>query len=730
VLTKRNILVWTWAVCLCALLTIFSFSFNFVVTPTAKAALDEPRPVYYEEPLFFPANVTGISGFVPGDFNNDGWEDVFGYSATSNSVFTMLNDRTGGYSTIVTKSLGLGGNYNAIRPIAKDFNRDSNLDVVIYIQSNVRLLIGDGAGNFNLVQTLAVDTSCSDQFQPCNVIIGDFNSDNYPDLLAASSSKIYILTGKADGTFNNPTAISLPAKLVPTVLEVGDFNQDNKLDFVTASANSMFVTIGNGDGTFQTAVSYPLEPNTAPNEVIVADFTDDGKLDIVLAQKSTASSNRIYTYTVYIGFNNGNFSKGNNYSFPLSWVNQDFSTHVVIDINNDGKPDIAVGEAWGTLHFLLNVGNGNFQTNNNKPFMAIGRFLYSVDLNRDGKDDLVTAGGSTPSDSGLQIAVNKGTSEFSTPFVAMNNVYPKVGDFNSDGNLDILGVEPAYISSFISFTRLYIKTGQNDGTLAPTITYTLPNNGNASTPNSADFFQVSDINQDGKPDVMLNNYRMFTTLLNTGSGFSQPITSSFSTISQYSLAKMDADNLPDLVIAKDDISRSRVGVLKNNGDGTFQAPFYADIQKNQTYSYSPRFVTADFDRNNTTDVIVTVENGLWLLRGNGDGTFQNSILLNSMDTNYPIIVAADFNKDNIPDLVISEAKTTSNPYNFLFILRIMRGKGDGSFLASEIIFESNIGSMSGSKTYDVNLDGNLDIINVIDSTFFMAMVMAHLQILK
>jgi hypothetical protein len=207
-------------------------------------------------------------------------------------------------------------------------------------------------------------------------------------------------------------------------------------------------------------------------------------------------------------------------------------------------------------------------------------------------------------------------------------------------------------------------------------------------------------------------------LLNTGSGFSQPITFSFPIISWYSLAKMDADNLPDLIVARDDISRVRLGILKNNGNGLFQAPLYTDIQKNQNYSYSPRFVTGDFNQDAKTDVIVVVENVMWLLKGNGDGTFQTPAVLNPIDAIHPLILAGDFDKDNIQDLVINRTKTAPNPYSTVFSLEIMRGKGDGSFLAPQTIYETNIYSLSSSKIYDINLDGNLDIINVIDDKFY------------
>jgi hypothetical protein len=230
-------------------------------------------------------------------------------------------------------------------------------------------------------------------------------------------------------------------------------------------------------------------------------------------QTSNTVERRVYIYTVYTGLSNGNLAKGQNITLSMSWLNPDASIHTKIDINNDSKLDIAVGDAWGTLNFLFNEGNGNFQSNVVKSFMPVGHFLYSTDINKDGKSDLVTTGKYFAYNNGIQVALNKGNSEFSTPVVAMTKVYPKIGDFNSDGNLDILGIERG-TSSYpptTTITHAYLKPGQGNGVFSPTITYTFTHHENSIGPSIGYNFQISDINQDGKPDVMINNPWMFTT---------------------------------------------------------------------------------------------------------------------------------------------------------------------------------------------------------------------------
>jgi hypothetical protein len=85
-------------------------------------------------------------------------------------------------------------------------------------------------------------------------------------------------------------------------------------------------------------------------------------------------------------------------------------------------------------------------------------------------------------------------------------------------------------------------------------------------------------------------------------------------IDQVKIADFNEDGRLDLVSTNE----SEVSILLGNGDGTFQ----------NSVSYpllSPVSIgVADFDRDGNADVVaVTINNGLFLLRGNGDGSFQS-----------------------------------------------------------------------------------------------------------
>jgi hypothetical protein len=142
----------------------------------------------------------------------------------------------------------------------------------------------------------------------------------------------------------------------------------------------------------------------------------------------------------------------------------------------------------------------------------------------------------------------------------------------------------------------------------------------------------------------------------------------------------NGDGIPDLAVA--DWGQIYIGnpgklwILLGNGDGTFQAP-----QGYSTGITTAHVAVGDFNGDGILDVVVANSGeyltgqggGVAVLLGNGDGTFQAPV--NYAAGSYPFSVAvADLNGDGIPDLVVTNSVSQD--------VSVLLGNGDGTFRAA------------------------------------------------
>jgi hypothetical protein len=110
------------------------------------------------------------------------------------------------------------------------------------------------------------------------------------------------------------------------------------------------------------------------------------------------------------------------------------------DLNNDGAIDLVTANEDGSITVLLNNGNGTFHRLDAAGGTLLSDVFAGGDINKDGKQDLVIVDQLADGTSNLNILYGRGDGTFNAPVTVANHQDGEavaVGDFNSDGNLDI-----------------------------------------------------------------------------------------------------------------------------------------------------------------------------------------------------------------------------------------------------------------------------------------------------
>jgi hypothetical protein len=332
------------------------------------------------------------------------------------------------------------------------------------------------------------------------------------------------------------------------------------------------------------------------------------------------------------------FAPTNNYTVG-------YSPHsvVAVDVNGDGKVDlISANGGSGSLTVLTNNGFGVFGSNAtyNVPSPAS---IVAADFNGDGQVDLACACGG----GAIFVLTNNGSGYFKIDryySVGGNSQFVIAADVNGDGNMDL-------ISGNNSSLVILTNTGNGNFVIA-------------SSPGvSAMSVTTADVNGDGKIDLIeANSHNLLMVLTNGGSGtFSLCSTSALYSTWPGQIATADVNGDGKLSIVVPDYSSSEgttLEVLTNNGAGIFSS--------NATYTVGqgPQSVIAtDINGDGKVDLITANLFGtLTVLTNNGSGGFGFCATLPT--GLYPdSIVAADVNGDGKLDLV-----TASSGINALSVL--------------------------------------------------------------
>jgi hypothetical protein len=329
-----------------------------------------------------------------------------------------------------------GGGHNFV---VGDVDKDGHVDLVVAERDKLTVMLGDGKGGFTAapVQPTSVTGVAGE------MLLADFDGDGVLDFAGSHHDRyeVVVLIGRGDGTFTpapgSPFSARDAGKRPHThALEVGDINHDGKLDLVTANNEDgdISVLLGDGKGGFKRAPRSPFACGPGPYPVALADVNGDRNLDIVVPNAAPGPT----TITVLLGDGRGDFRAAPQSPFKAP----DRAYFVTVaDLNGDGKPDIVATHddaSIATIH--LGDGKGNFAQATNSP-LQLGNRAYSVvpvDLNRDGKIDLAFG-----AEHGVAVFLGDGGGGFKraagSPFRTGKGTWRiEVVDVNHDGKPDFI----------------------------------------------------------------------------------------------------------------------------------------------------------------------------------------------------------------------------------------------------------------------------------------------------
>jgi hypothetical protein len=269
---------------------------------------------------------------------------------------------------------------------------------------------------------------------------GDYDNDGDLDYISVAadyssmSDIIEVFKNNGNGSFAEQANIT--SNLNQATPSWADFDNDGDLDFLLSGwINGSYAELykNNGNGTFSKKPGITIA-SLGNGASVWADFDNDGDLDFIITGHTDIGNTKLYK-------NNGNSTFTENTGNSL--VGVCYSSINTGDYDNDGDLDILItGEMYGTGSYASKVyrNDGNLifteQTNILLPGISNGSAVFG-DYNNDGNLDILLAGNGIS-----KVYKNNGDSSFSEQNdIVLTGIYngsASWGDYDGDGYLDIL----------------------------------------------------------------------------------------------------------------------------------------------------------------------------------------------------------------------------------------------------------------------------------------------------
>ena len=272
----------------------------------------------------------------------------------------------------------------------------------------------------------------------------DYDSDGDLDLFITNirSEPNFLFRNNGDESFTRVTDGEIVSEMRSSTGSCwADFDNDGDLDVFVANRdgqnNSLFAS--NGDGSFAKLASGEIVSDGGDSRACGwADVDGDADLDLYVGNAHEA--NFFYTNNgdgTFVRMIQGSFTNEISYTYGLSWA----------DVDNDGDIDLFVANVQDANVLYLNNGSGEFEKVAKRPFVTdVGASKGNTwgDFDNDGDMDLFVANG-TPDIGDMTnfLYLNDGAGNFTRSSVGAltedNHISAGTAwaDYNNDGRLDI-----------------------------------------------------------------------------------------------------------------------------------------------------------------------------------------------------------------------------------------------------------------------------------------------------